>query len=64
MIPKHSGIWREVLFNYCYAKGKPLFHNPGCNYAVIFISALMLRDNIRKYLLQSTGSRQLQLWEP
>lgn len=64
MILKHSDIWRELLFNYCCAKGKPLFPNPSCSYGVISVGACTLRANIRKYLLQSAGSRQLQLWEP
>ena len=58
MMLKYSDIWSEVLFNYCLAKGKPLFPNLSCSYGVIFISASMLLDNTRKYLLQSIGSRQ------
>lgn len=63
MIPKHSDIWRELLFNYWCAKGKPLFPNPSCSYGAI-CGACTLRDRIRKYLLQRAGSGQLQLWEP
>lgn len=31
MMMKYSDIWREVLFNYWPAKGKPLFPNLSCS---------------------------------